>query len=189
MTDKELVEGLIAKDGKLTHDFLFVKCRPLFSKIISYVFNYDVEYDEFVNMVYEHLMSDDAKKLRQFQYKSTLTQFIKVVATNLAIQKRNLVIEDKGTDNLYIENNDEPVSTESQLQARMDLEKLFSKMKNKRYVYVLQQLVIEDVEPVFLAKSMDITVDNLYNIKRRAMKELTRVAQQDVTSYKKGKAY
>ena len=56
-------------------------------------------------------------------------------------------------------------------------------MTNKRYVYVLKKLMIEGMEPSELAKEMEVTVDNLYNIKRRAMKELTHVALKDIDIY------
>ena len=58
-------------------------------------------------------------------------------------------------------------------------------MPNKRYVYVIQQLVIEDREPEEMAKEMNVTVDNLYNIKRRAMAQLTQVALNDIREYGK----
>lgn len=58
-------------------------------------------------------------------------------------------------------------------------------MTTKRYVFVIQRLVIEDQEPEQLAKEMDITVENLYNIKRRAMAQLTQVALNDIREYEK----
>ena len=58
-------------------------------------------------------------------------------------------------------------------------------MPNKRYVYVIQHLVIEDREPEEMAKEMNVTVDNLYNIKRRAMAQLTQVALNDIREYGK----
>ena len=69
------------------------------------------------------------------------------------------------------------------LSFEMDLDNLFSQMTNKRYVYVLKKLMIEGMEPSELAKEMEVTVDNLYNIKRRAMKELTHVALKDIDIY------
>ena len=59
------------------------------------------------------------------------------------------------------------------------------RMKNKRYAYVIQQLIMNDMEPEELAKAMNITTANLYNIKRRAMAEFTEVAQKDVMYYER----
>ena len=60
---------------------------------------------------------------------------------------------------------------------------LFESMPNKRYAYVIQKMIIEDVEPELLACEMNITTANLYNIKRRAMAQLTRIALKDVKEY------
>ncbi len=45
-TDTQIIDALIAKDEKMTHDFFFVWCRPLLYSIIRKVFNYDVDYEE-----------------------------------------------------------------------------------------------------------------------------------------------
>ena len=45
--------------------------------------------------------------------------------------------------------------------------------------------MLDDWEPEQLANEMGITVDNLYNIKRRAMAQLTQVALNDKKYEKK----
>lgn len=64
MTDKEIIQKLIARDERVTQQFFFRDCRPLFLSIIRYVFSYEVDYDEFVSEFYLYLMDDDAYKLR-----------------------------------------------------------------------------------------------------------------------------
>ena len=49
MTDQEIIQGLINRDNRVTEEFFFVRCRPLFLSIIGKVFDYQVEYDELVN--------------------------------------------------------------------------------------------------------------------------------------------
>ena len=49
MTDQQIIEALIARDERVTQQFFFRNCRPLFLSIIRYIFSYDVDYDEFVN--------------------------------------------------------------------------------------------------------------------------------------------
>ena len=62
MTDCEIIQGLIARDNRVTEEFFFVRCRPLFLSIIGKVFDYQVEYDEMVNELYLYLMDHDAAK-------------------------------------------------------------------------------------------------------------------------------
>ena len=184
MTDQEIIQGLIARDNRVTEEFFFVRCRPLFLSIIRKVFNYEVEYDELVNELYLYLMEDDAKKLRDFEYRSSVYQWIKVLAIRFFIKKRNELIENGSEESLY-EREPDPVTDGNAHSAKCDLQRLFALMPNKRYVYVIQKLIIEDQKPEELAKEMGIGVDNLYNIKRRAMAQLTQVALNDIREYEK----
>ncbi len=183
MTDKEIINGLIVKDNQITADFFFVKCRPLFYSIIRHIFSYEVDYDEFVNELYQYLMENDAAKLRGFQYRCSLMQWLKVLAIHYFVKKRNMMIKDSTQESLYITNIKE--NTESVSSARSDLERVFNLMQNKRYVYVIKKLVLEDVKPEQLAQELGVTTANLYNIKRRAMFALTEAALKDIKHYGK----
>jgi DNA-directed RNA polymerase specialized sigma24 family protein len=107
-----------------------------------------------------------------------------VVAIRFFIKKRKKMIENNNGETLYDGTTIQPVD-ERDTSARSDLQRLFSLMTTKRYVFVIQRLVIEGQEPEQLAKEMDITVENLYNIKRRAMAQLTQVALNDIREYEK----
>ena len=184
MTDREIFQGLIARDNRITEEFFFVRCRPLFLSIIRKVFDYEVEYDELVNELYLYLMADDLKKLHDFEYRSTIYQWLKVVAIRFFIKKRKEMIENSSEDSLY-EGETAPTTDESAHSAKCDLQRLFSLMPNKRYVNVIQRLIIDDWEPESLAKELGTNVDNIYNIKRRAMEQLTQVALNDIRQYGK----
>ena len=184
MTDREIIQGLIAKDNCVTRDFFFVKCKPLFISIIKIVFAYKVEYDEMVNDLYVYLMEDDAYKLRNFQYRSSVYQWLKILAIRYFIKKRGHMIDDNSQETLY-SGSRQVADTELDVTAEGDLERLFSKLQNERYVYVIRQLLLNDKDPDILAKDMNITTANLYNIKRRAMAQLTRVALNDIKEYGK----
>lgn len=184
MTDQEIVQGLIAKDNRVTREFFFVKCRPLFHSIMTQVFSYEVDYDEMVNELYVYLMENDAAKLRNFQYRSSVYLWLKILSIRFFIKKRNRLIEDTAHVTPYDRQLKELSSMED-MSAEIDLEQFFDNMSNKRYVYVIRRLVLEDWEPEQLAKEMNITTANLYNIKRRAMSQLTHCALQDVKEYGK----
>ena len=57
----------------------------------------------------------------------------------------------------------------------MDIHSALKKMPNARYRQVIEVLDLQDVQPEKLAKEMDVTVDNLYNIHRRALLQLRMV--------------
>ena len=182
MTDQQIIQGLIARDNRETKEFFFVKCRTLFYSIMKLVFDYEVEYDEMVNELYVYLMENDAIKLRNFEYRSSVYQWLKILAIRFFIKKRARMIDDNNQETPYDEYN-QLAATESETSAESDLERLFEAMPNKRYVHVIRRLILEDWEPEKLAQEMEITTANLYNIKRRAMVQLTRAALNDIRKH------
>lgn len=184
MTDQEIIHGLIARDNRVTDEFFFVKCRPLFHSIMQKVFDYEVDYDEFVNELYVYLMEDDAMKLRKYEYRSSVYQWLKVLAIRYFIKKRARMIDDTSQETPYNGQSQSDVSEED-MTAEGDMERLFYYMPTKRYVYVIRRLILDDWEPEQLAKEMNVTTANLYNIKRRAVAQLTRAALKDIKEYGK----
>ena len=181
MTDFEIIEALITRDNGVTQEFFFERCRPLFHTIIHKVFDYEVDYDEFVNELYIYLMENDAARLKQFEGRSSLYQWLKVTATRFFIKKRDQLIEDTTNETLIEEEDikDNPIASV------LDVQRLLDAMPNKRYAYVIRKLIIEEYTPEELSVEMHITTDNLYNIKRRAMMQLMQVALNDIRAYGK----
>lgn len=194
MSDKEIIDALIARDEKVTQLFFFRNCRPLFVSIIRYVFSYSVDYDEFVNEFYIYLMENDARRLRQFEERSTIYQWLKTVAIRYFIAKRDRMID--VTPKNTLKDDDKPAlrtvteqssvnDSERQLVAQMDVERLLALMPNRRYVYVIRRLMLDEAEPLTVAEELGTNVDNLYNIKKRAVASLTDQALKEVERYEK----
>ena len=165
MTDQEIVDGLINRDEKITDWFFNIKYRPLFINVIKLIFDYQVD---------------------NFEGRSTIGTWIKIVAIRFfcSRKKREQMIEDESKEPLYEQNHEEEIDdSESKIAAKIDLERLFDLMSNKRYVMVIRELVLKEVEPEFLALSMGITVANLYNIKKRALAALAHLAMNDKKKY------
>lgn len=184
MTDKQIIEALTALDERVTRQFFFGNCRPLFLSIIRNVFSYEVDYDEFVNEFYLYLMENDAYRLRQFEGRSSIYQWMKVIAIRYFIAKRDRMIENESQSTLIDRIAEtETVSLEKQMTARIDIGNLLKNMPNKRYEYVIRRLVLQDAEPKEVAKELCTNVDNLYNIKKRAIAALTESALKEFEKY------
>ncbi len=182
MTDKQIIEALISRDERVTRQFFFCNCRPLFINILRHVFSYEVEYDECINELYLYLMENDACRLRQFRGLSSVYQWLKVIAIRYFIAKRNNMIEDESKEALLESGKcGQTIDNEHRHDAKMDVERLFSMMPNKRYVYIIRRLVLGDAEPQKVAEELEISVDNLYNIKKRAIAALTKIALREST--------
>ena len=186
MTDQEIISSLIARDPKVTSQFFFKDCRPLFISVIRRIFDKQiVNYDEIISELYILLMENDAKKLRSFKFESTLYQWLKTIAIRhcLLLKNKAKVIDDESQEPLN--NSHRELSSAESSQARMDMETLLRQMKNQRYALVIRLLMIEDKTPEDVARQLCVTVDNLYNIKRRAIQALTEVALKDKKHYER----
>ena len=185
VTDSEIVEALLAKDSGVTRHFLYVNCRPLFLAILNKVFDYPVELEEFVSELYVYLMEDDGRRLHQYEGRSSLYQWMKVVALRFAmrIKMRNAVIDNSSTESPYLQNVSDESASDT--QAKADVENLLERMSNLTYVYVIRRHILEGVDERTLAEEMNMKVSNIYNLKRRAMAALTKIALNDVKNYAK----
>ena len=182
MDNEEIVKALIAHNDIVTRQFFYQNCRPLFYKLIGDIFTTHVDYDELVNELYLHLMEDDARRLRSFNGDSSIYQWIKKVAYNffLDLKLHRRVIENESNDSLY-EKRDELVDSSEQ-EAQMDVATLIDQIENERYRMVLQKVVIEGMDYDELSEITGLKKSNLYNIKKRAMAELERIARLATTS-------
>lgn len=177
MTDQEIIQGLIMRDNRVTQQFFFVKCRPLLTAVVRLVFDYPVDYDEMVNALYEYLMADECAKLRQFQYRSSLYQWLKVVAIRFYMHHRREMIENESKEPPYYERGlEKSEDSATEISGRLDVERLLEMMENKRNALTIRRLIIDDADPKEFAAEIGVTVDNLYNIKRRAISEFTQIA-------------
>ena len=186
MTDREIIQALVEKDGQVTEQFFYKDCRPLFSAIIRKVFDGRADYDEIAGELYCYLMEDDARRLRQFKGRSSIFQWLKVTATRFCIAKRDGLIENQSGDALLNQVDIErQAETGNAGECSMDVDRLLEMLPNKRYAYVIRRLVLEDAEPKEVAEEIRTNVDNLYNVRRRAMASLTKLAIQDIIEYGK----
>ena len=186
MTDQEIVDKLIERDNVVTDEFFFTRCRPLFISIIRQIFSYPVDFDEFVNEFYLYLMENDAYRLRQFEGRSSIYQWMKVVAIRYFIAKRDKMIENVSKDALLdCAARTETVDSERRTSAIMDIRSLLTHMTNRRYAYVIKRMILDDADPKTVAGELRVNIDNLYNIKKRAITALTGIALNEMEKYEK----
>lgn len=179
LDDRRLVERLLLNDAFVIRFLFFRKCTSLFSYIISNVYHNHVDRDELINEFYLYLQADNWYKLRQFDFRSKLTTWLSVVAVRFFIKKRMELIDTPSEESLYLQKEQEynPVN---RLISSIDVKELLSQLPNIRYRNVVQALILEEREPLEVAKKMNITVDNLYNIKRRALLQLAYLVRKEM---------
>lgn len=170
-TDKQLVEGLIGNDKPIIEYFFCKKCSRLFSYIVYSIYSGMATLNELVNEFYLYIAADNWKKVRQFDFRSKLMTWIGVVAIRFFQKKRELLIENFSSEP-QIERTNLFGSYNMIIDETIDVRQAIKRIQNARYRMVIEQLDLHDVAPEDLAKNMGITVDNLYNIHRRALLQL-----------------
>ena len=179
MTDQEIIQGLIDRDARITQDFFFRRCQPLIYALISKYYPNGADYDELVNELYLHLMENDARRLRQGEGRSSIYQWLKMVARNFFLDKinRERVIETDTDKRLLIKANDYATADNSANEAVMDVAAILDLIENENYRFVLQKHIIEGMSFDELEKVTGIKKANLYNIKKRALNAMEKIAR------------
>jgi RNA polymerase sigma factor (sigma-70 family) len=174
-SDQEIVDGLIGGKEKIVEYFFFEQCGPMLHYIVKEVFDNRADASELVSELYLFLQEEDWKKLRQFRYQCKLMSWLTMVAVRFFVKKRNMLIEGESNDALLNSKAVTEISSGSEERGTsisMDINDALRRMKNKRYSEVIRLLIMEDREPQEVADLLKVTVENLYNMKRRALKEL-----------------
>lgn len=158
-------------DKQVIQYFFFEKCSSLFNYIIRSVFGGKVNRDALVSELFLYLRANDWYKVRQFDFRSKLTTWVSVVAVRFFQKKRASLIDSESSEAL-ISSSKQQTNPSLSHEVRMDIESALAKMKNERYRDVIIALDLKEIEPEKYAKSINTTVANLYNIRRRAHLQL-----------------
>lgn len=160
----------------------------------GYIFNGRAEVDEIRNAIFIHLMEDDCRRFKLVNDTAALLGWINRTAVRYLIRHKGDFVPDWKPETVD-EEQDNDEMTEKQIQrktpdvsevtseAHYDTERLLEAMNNARYVMVIRELCLSERDPSELATEMGITVANLYNIKKRALAALTKVALKDIKHY------
>ena len=170
-TDEQLVDGIVAGDAAVVEYFFFKKCKPIFVYIVHKVYDGRVNEQELINELFLYLAENDWYKVRQFDFRSKFTTWTQVVATRFFLKKRAQLIENDSDETLN-KRRERGFSAHRAMDRRIDIRKALAVMPNERYRMVITALDLRGVSPEQLAERMEITVDNLYNIHRRALAQL-----------------
>lgn len=178
LSDSELIAKILAGNQQAIVYLFYDKCAALFGYISATTFHGKVTKEELISELFIYLQEKNWHRLRTFKGDNCkLTTWISVVAVRFFNQRRTLVID--STSELPLNNNNEAFELYSKAHekfiAEIDIHNAISRMKNNRYKYVVIALELEDRKPNDVANELGITVDNLYNIRVRALNQLGRI--------------
>ncbi|MCL2131953.1 MAG: hypothetical protein FWH36_05825, partial [Lentimicrobiaceae bacterium] len=210
-TEDKIVAGIIAGNEKITAYFFGDEvCGKIFKRINYHHFHnrLEIEKNEFISGFYVHLQENEWQKLRKFEGKSEWITYIWTIAHRFLVETVKKERKRKSAEVLIADDEDKGRAAEDILselasereeekdyekQKKESMEKLWDsveneleKLNNKRYRFVLQEL-LKGREPQEIADQMEIEIDNLYNIKSRALKRLAKIYKKEVENAKLGK--
>lgn len=192
--ERRIIDGLLAKDNKITKLFFFTKCRPMFHNMIHNIFRDNADYNELVNDLYLHLMEKDGRRLRSFGQNDNavdnsqnnayaLIKWLKTTAWRYFVsiaekeqsvaERRKFVINEDG-EKIDVEIEDTGNKDPS---IDIDFNVFFNMIKLERDREVLKKYFIEDLGPDVISEKLGISKENLYNIKKRALTRLQQAAR------------
>ena len=197
MTPKErsIVDGLLARDNKITQEFFFTECKPLIISLIRKVFQDTQDYDEMINALYLHLMENDGRRLRTFGEHpadstpankggkaASLFGWIKKTAYHLFLsikhndnenENRRPILRDEDGDIIDVDLADESVKDPG---VNMDAD-TFLELAPARDRNILEMYFKQDLDADEIATIAGVDIANLYNIKKRALDRLHKLAR------------
>ncbi|MCE1166475.1 MAG: sigma-70 family RNA polymerase sigma factor [Sphingobacteriia bacterium] len=181
LTDHQIIESLIQGNSQVIQYLFYEKCSSMFGYIIKEIFSYKVDKDELVNELYIYLSEDNWKKVREFEGRSKFTTWLSVISVRYFCKKKRDRIDFDPRKAQIDEAAKLPNTTKfDSFVCNMDLYGAINKLKNPRDRFVLMSLEIREQTVEEVAKALNISVDNLYNVRRRAKKHLSNI----LTEYK-----
>lgn len=181
-SDREIVAAVVKNDRAMIEYLFCEKCSGLLSYIAYSIFDNRVDRRELVSELFLYIAKDDWYKLKQFDFRSSLMTWISVVATRFFQKKRDELSEKDSEETLLLRIKEvyQPYSSK---ERQMDVRSAIEKMKNERYKDVIYELDFRDMKPEEYAERHGITVDNLYNLHRRALLQLKSIMNKKEDYY------
>ena len=170
--DKIFIRGLKKRDERICHHFFYTEIGSILHKIRMEVFRGKVEFDEVVNELYLYLSRDNWAKLDGFDGKNGCrlrTWMIPVAWRYFMSIRERLLKTEKFDDNSGVIKDS--IRDDLRIQIAIDVNAVISRMPNQRYAEIIRLLLIEGYASQDVADMLDMKVENIYNLKHRAINQ------------------
>lgn len=192
MDDRMIVEAILMRDQKVTQQYLYIKCFPLFKSIYDNYYTDSQSCLEFINDIYIHLLTPNKTtgmcKLQTFRFGSTLTTWLKMVAVYYCYERyrrkqKISFVEHYVESGIYrcdrLEQYAASVYIDKSPVCFEDIEVILNMMPNKRYRTIIKMRYIECMSNEETAAALHMTMDNFYNKHMRAKKQFIEIFNKE----------
>ena len=185
-TDQEIVKAILDRDTFVTKEFLYGKCYPLFKTIYDkYYTDFEICF-ELINEIYVYIMipqkNTGISKLAAFDFRCTLTMWLKVVIVNYCHQLYARRIEIDRDSDVGNDRNMPDGDSLTENTHRIDMEdvrKILSMMPNQRYRKLIEYRYVDDKTNEDTAMLLAVTMSNYYNMHKRAKAQYCEVLRKE----------
>lgn len=185
LSDKEIVSAILRRDGEVTTYFFDKKCYPLFKSIYDSYYTDCEDWHELASEIYVYIMVPDSKgicKLAAFQFRCTLTRWLKIVTVNychdLYVKKIDLV-EEGLKDNVSISRIEQSVDFDFRNINRTDVMNIIGLMPNQRYRKLIEYRYVQKFSNEKTAALLSMTMANYYNKHKLAKAQFVAVLRKE----------
>lgn len=182
--DTAMARSILKRDGKVTREYMYGKCYPMFKSIYNNYFTDSSNVYEFINEIYILILTPSKEtgkcQLENFRGESSLATWLKTACLFYCYhryerKKRIPTVEitDNDSNDGYGDRLlDNSYSTAMNLSSinRSDLEIIIDTMANERYRNIIRLRYLERKSNEETAEALGMTMTNYYN-KHKLAKE------------------
>ncbi|MBR5210989.1 MAG: sigma-70 family RNA polymerase sigma factor [Bacteroidales bacterium] len=181
--DAEIILGIKSSDPAISEFYVkrlfYIELKALLTTIQYSLYKGTIEYDELVNELYIHLSRNNWDALDSYRgdNKARLSTWLSRVAWRFfmnSYRKSARMTSDEGSTLDCVKS----AEILSDVDIRMDIEKVMKMMPNRRYAEVLKLNLYYGYSAEDIAVILDTTVSNVYNIKHRAVMQFISIYGQ-----------
>lgn len=181
--DAEIILGIKSSDPAISEFYVkrlfYIELKALLTTIQYSLYKGTIEYDELVNELYIHLSRNNWDALDSYRgdNKARLSTWLSRVAWRFfmnSYRKSSRMTSDEGSALDCVKS----AEILSDVDIRMDIEKVMKMMPNRRYAEVLKLNLYYGYSAEDIAVILDTTVSNVYNIKHRAVMQFISIYGQ-----------
>lgn len=171
--DIRFIAGLKSGNSTICRQFFYTEIAGVLHKVRVQVFRGLVDFDEMVSELYLYLSRNNWAKLDGFDGKNgcRLRSWMIPVAWRFFVDAYDRFMGNVADEGQAERMADADVRDDLRIQMAIDVNAVLQSMPNERYAEVLRLLLIEGYAPADVADMLGIKVDNVYNLKHRAIQQ------------------
>lgn len=189
--DHDIVLALLQRDERITRDFFYRKCYPLFKSVFD---NYHTDCSscmEFISEIYVHVMTPGKEsgvcKLEQFKFQSTLFTWLKTVCL-FYCYKRYTRCQKQTTIRISDNFDDEGVRIDAiagsvnmgiPSMEEYDAEMILQLMPNRRYSQLMRLRYVMGHTNEETAQLMGMNMNTYYNKHKLAKEQYLKTLRKE----------